>query len=666
MIRLRDSSSHDPDSSLRRDKSHDGAAAHTQAHIGCNHCETDPPAPTGARVRGWFTAVAAILAITGCAIGLVMAAPWWVDVLLVAATIVGSVFPAQRAWQSIKRFSLDINVLMVIAVMGAMAIGEYEEAAMVVTLFAAAQWLEAQSLDRARQAIGRLLNLASSDVLVRDGAGERLIDIELVTPGALMIVRPGEKFALDGIVRNGHSDVNQAPITGESLPVEKTEGDEVFAGTINGHGALTVAVTRRRHDSTLARIVNLVESAQAKRAPLQTFIDRFAAWYTPTIVVLAVLVAAVPLVVANQSFDIWLYRALVLLVVSCPCALVISTPVSIVSALAGAARQGVLVKGGIHLERLATVRVVAFDKTGTVTTGNLTLDAVRPLAGHSETELLAAAASVESQSEHPIAAAILAEARTRGVALQTPNDVRALPGLGVEGRVGGVEIVCGTPRLFASRDLLTADAAALAQDIAVRGMSPVIVSRGGRPIGVLGVTDRPKTGAAQVMADLRAGGVSRVAMLTGDHDAAAQATGLQVGMDDVRSAQMPHDKVTAIEQLRDAHGAIAMVGDGVNDAPALAAADVGIVMGAMGSDAALETADIALMTDELPKVPYTIRLSHATLANIRTNVAIAIGLKAAFVILAVAGVATLWMAVLADTGASALVVANAVRLRRFT
>jgi Cd2+/Zn2+-exporting ATPase len=642
------------------------AASHGQAQIGCcDHGEPNTPAPTGARVRGWFTAVAAILAITGCAIGMVMAAPWWVDGLLVLATLVGSVFPAQRAWQSIKRFSLDINVLMVIAVMGAMAIGEYEEAAMVVTLFAAAQWLEAQSLDRARQAIGRLLNLAPNDVLVRDAAGERLIDIELVTPGALMIVRPGEKFALDGIVRHGHSDVNQAPITGESLPVEKAEGDEVFAGTINGHGALTVAVTRRRRDSTLARIVNLVESAQAKRAPLQQFIDRFAAWYTPSIVVLAALVAAVPLVVANQSFDVWLYRALVLLVVSCPCALVISTPVSIVSALAGAARQGVLVKGGIHLERLATVRVVAFDKTGTVTTGNLTLDAVRPLDGHSENELLAAAASVESQSEHPIAAAILAEARNRGVALQTPNDVRALPGLGVEGRIGDAEVVCGTPRLFASRDLLTADAAAVAHDIAIRGMSPVIVSRGGRPIGVLGVTDRPKAGAAQVMSDLRAEGVSRVAMLTGDHDAAAQATGSQVGMDDVRSAQMPHDKVTAIEQLRNAHGAIAMVGDGVNDAPALAAADVGIVMGAMGSDAALETADIALMTDELPKVPYTIRLSHATLANIRANVAISIGLKAAFVILAVAGVATLWMAVLADTGASALVVANAVRLRKF-
>ncbi len=641
------------------------ATANSQAHLGCDHCETDTPPPTGARARGWFTAVAAILAITGCGIGMVTEAPWWVAGLLVAATLVGSVFPAERAWQSIKRFSLDINVLMVIAVIGAMAIGEYEEAAMVVTLFAAAQWLEAQSLDRARKAIGRLLDLAPTDVLVREGVGERLISIESVTPGALMIVRPGEKFALDGIVRNGHSEVNQAPITGESLPVEKTEGDEVFAGTINGHGALTVAVTRRRRDTALARIVNLVESAQAKRAPMQAFIDRFAAWYTPAIVVLAALVAAVPLVVADQSFDTWVYRALVLLVVSCPCALVISTPVSIVSALAGAARQGVLVKGGIHLERLATVRVVAFDKTGTVTTGKLTLDAIRPLEGHAEHELLAAAASVESQSEHPIAAAILTEARHRRVALHTPHDVRALPGLGVEGRVGDAHIVCGTPRLFRSRNLLTSGAAALAQDLASRGMSPVIVSRAGRLIGVLGVTDRPRAGAAQVVSDLRAEGVSRVAMLTGDHDAAAQATGAQLGMDDVRSAQMPEDKVTSIEQLRRAHGAIAMVGDGVNDAPALAAADVGIVMGAMGSDAALETADIALMADELPKVPYTIRLSRATLANIRVNVAISIGLKAAFVVLAVAGVATLWMAVLADTGASALVVANAVRLRKF-
>ncbi|HEX4913148.1 MAG TPA: heavy metal translocating P-type ATPase [Vicinamibacterales bacterium] len=635
-------------------------------HLGCSHCEVETPKPTGARVRGWLTAIAAVLAVAGCALGMLIAPAWWIEALLIAAAVVGSVFPAQRAWQSLKRRSLDINVLMVIAVVGAMFIGEYEEAAMVVTLFAAAQWLEAQSLDRARKAIGQLIGLAPSDVLVRDEAGERLINIDRVDPGTLMIVRPGEKFALDGIVRSGHSEVNQAPITGESLPVEKTEGDEVFAGTINGHGALTVAVTRRRHDTTLARIVNLVESAQAKRAPLQQFIDRFAAWYTPAIVALALLVAAVPLVVPGESADTWVYRALVLLVVSCPCALVISTPVSIVSALAGAARQGVLVKGGIHLERLAGVRVVAFDKTGTVTTGHLTLDAVRPLGTNSADDVVAAAASVESQSEHPIAAAILAGARTRQVSLSTPSSVRALPGLGVEGQIGNAQIVCGTPRLFASRGTLDIDAAAAAQELASRGMSPVIVWRSGETLGVLGVTDRPKSDAARVVSDLRAQGVSRVAMLTGDHDAAARATGSQVGVDDVRSAQLPEDKVTAVEELRHAHGAIAMVGDGVNDAPALAAADVGIVMGAMGSDAALETADIALMTDELPKVPYTIRLSRATLANIRINVALSIGLKLAFVVLAVAGVATLWMAVLADTGASALVVANAVRLRKFS
>jgi Zn2+/Cd2+-exporting ATPase len=638
----------------------------SDAHaIGCSHCETDAPAPTGARIRGWFTGLAAALVAAACGLSWLTPFPDWSVPIFIAATIVGSVFPAGRAWQSLKRASLDINVLMVIAVVGAIAIRQYEEAAMVVSLFAAAQWLEAQSLDRARQAIGKLLDLAPSEVLVRDQTGERRIGIELVDPGALMIVKPGEKFALDGIVRHGTSDVNQAPITGESLPVEKVEGDEVFAGTINGHGALTVAVTRRRADTTLARIVQLVESAQSKRAPLQTFIDRFAAWYTPSVVILSLLVATVPALVFAQPFDTWLYRALVLLVVSCPCALVISTPVSIVSALAGAAQQGVLVKGGIHLERLAGVRVVAFDKTGTVTTGRLTLDAVLPLDGYSADLLLALAASVESQSEHPIAAAILNAARARALQLTAPMQVRALPGLGVEGRVRDAAIVCGTPRLFAERGAMTPAVAALAQTIANGGMSPVVVARDGLPIGVLGVRDRPKAGAAQMVSDLRAQGVSRVAMITGDHDAAARATGSQLGVDDVRSGQLPADKVTAVENLRHAHGAIAMVGDGVNDAPALAAADVGIVMGAMGSDAALETADIALMTDELVKVPYTIRLSHATLANIRANVAISIGLKVAFVLLAVAGVATLWMAVLADTGASALVVANAVRLRRF-
>ena len=632
----------------------------------CSHCETDAPPPTGATSRGWFTAIAASLVLLACGIGLFMPAPAWLDAMFVAAAVVGSVFPAQRAWTSIRRGALDINVLMVVAVAGAIAIREYEEAAMVVTLFAAAQWLEAQSLDRARKAIGRLLDLAPSEVLLRDAGGERLVAIEGVEPGALMIVRPGEKLPLDGVVKSGSSEVNQAPITGESLPVEKTAGDEVFAGTINGHGALTVVVTHRRQDTTLARIVHLVESAQAKRAPLQQFIDRFAAWYTPAVVILSALVAAVPLVLPGEDPDIWIYRALVLLVVSCPCALVISTPVSIVSALAGAARQGVLVKGGIHLERLAGVRVVAFDKTGTVTTGRLTVDAIHALPGHTPEEVMAVAASVESRSEHPIASAILHEARQKGVPLAEPSDVTALPGLGVEGRVSGTFVICGTPRLFESRGALNAAASEVAQTVASGGMSPILVSRDGEIIGVLGVTDRPKTDAAAVISDLRANGVSRVAMLTGDHEAAARATGSRVGVDEIRAAQLPQDKVAAVEELRQAHGAVAMIGDGVNDAPALAAADVGIVMGAMGSDAAIETADIALMTDDLPKVPYTLRLSRATVANIHTNVALSIGLKVAFVVLAVSGVATLWMAVLADTGASALVVANAVRLRRFT
>ncbi len=403
--------------------------------VGCDHCEDHAPAPTGARVRGWFTATAAGLVIIGCAFGALTTRPWWSAPLFVAAALIGTVFPAQRAVQSLRKRRLDINALMVIAVIGAVAIGEWEEAAMVVSLFAAAQWLEAQSLDRARHAISGLLDLVPSDVLVRDDAGERRIGLDLVTPGALMIVRPGDRIALDGVVRTGRSDVNQAPITGESMPVEKAEGDEVFAGTINGHGALVVAVTRRRADTTLARIVHLVESAQAQRAPTQLFIDRFAAWYTPAVVILAALVATVPVVAFGQPFDVWLYRSLVLLVVACPCALVISTPVSIVSALAGAARHGVLVKGGAHLERLASVRVIAFDKTGTVTTGKLHVGATHPARGRAEADVLAMAAAVESQSEHPVAAAVIRAAHEAGIAIRTPIDVRALPGLGVEGIV---------------------------------------------------------------------------------------------------------------------------------------------------------------------------------------------------------------------------------------
>jgi Cd2+/Zn2+-exporting ATPase len=408
-----------------------------------------------------------------------------------------------------------------------------------------------------------------------------------------------------------------------------------------------------------------VEAAQSRRAPVQQFIDRFAAWYTPAVIGVAALVCLVPPLAWSQPVDVWVYRALVLLVVACPCALVISTPVSIVSALAGAARHGVLIKGGAHLERLAGVRVAAFDKTGTVTTGTLEVADVVAAPGSSADDMLALAAAIESNSEHPVAAAVLREAGRRSLRPPRPREVRALPGLGVEGAVDGVTVTVGTPRLFAERGWLNDGWATTAERLAARGLSPVLVARGGAVTGVIGVADSVKSDAASVVSTLRAEGMSQVSLLTGDHADAARAVGRTIGVDDVRAALLPEDKVEAVHELRRLHGPVAMVGDGINDAPALATSDVGVAMGVIGSDTALETADIAIMTDELAKLPYALRLSRATLANIRANVAIALGLKAAFVVLAAAGAATLWMAVLADTGASLIVVTNALRLRRF-
>jgi Cd2+/Zn2+-exporting ATPase len=608
-------------------------------------------------------ALAAALLAAGCLVDLAGAASGWVPPLFLAAVLAGSVFPARRAWAAVRRRTLDINVLMVIAVTGAVIIGEWEEAATVVFLFAVAQWLESQSLERARAAIRSLLDLAPLEARITQDGTERLVPIDRVTPGQVMLIRPGERVALDGTVIDGRSDVNQAPITGESLPVEKAAGDPVYAGTINGHGSLAVVVTRRRGDTTLARIIHLVEQAQARRAPVQQFIDRFAAWYTPAVVALAAALAVVPVLVGLPA-DVWIYRGLVVLVVACPCALVISTPVSMVSALTGAARRGVLIKGGASLERLAGVTAVAFDKTGTLTRGEIQVGAVEPVEGADARELLALAAAVERHSEHPIARAIVDEARARGVDVPAASGVRALPGLGVEGVVDASIVRCAAPRSFATGTALDAGTAGRAAAMLGRGLSPVVVLKDGRPLGVIGVADRERDTAAAVVADLRRQGIACVAMLTGDAAATAQAVGTRVGVDEVRSELLPADKVAAIGRLRD-RGAVAMVGDGINDAPALAAADVGIVMGAIGSDAAIETADIALMTDDLARVPWAIRLSRATLANVRANVAIALGLKAAFVAAAAAGAATLWMAVLADTGASVIVLLNALRLRRF-
>ena len=583
-----------------------------------------------------------------------------------AAVLSGGIPLARRALGAVRARAIDINILMSIAILGALAIGEWSEAATVVFLFALAQFLESRSMDRARHAIRALMDLTPSEaVVVREGGDERL-PVDHVVVGDRLRIRPGDKIPLDGEVLSGASDVNQASITGESLPVAKHPGDEVFAGTINGHGALDVRVTRLRRDTMLARIIHLVESAQAQRAPAQAFVDRFARYYTPVVIALAVAVALVPPMVTGDPFTGWFYRALVLLVIACPCALVISTPVSIVSALAAAARQGVLVKGGAFLERAGAIRCIAFDKTGTLTDGRPIVDSVESFDGLSRERLLTLAASLERRSEHPVAGAIVDHAARLGVRTEGVDRFRALPGLGAEGMIAGAPAVAGNLRLFRERGLLTEAAAALSERAAREGRTAVFVAVGGATLGGVVISDRPRPVARAVVDLLREQGLGRVVMVTGDNAGAARTVATAVGVDEVRAELLPQDKVDAVAELRRAYGSVAMVGDGVNDAPALAASDVGIAMGAAGSDAALETADIALMSDDLSKIPYAIRLGRATLRTIKANIALSLAVKAVFLALAITGHATLWMAIVADTGASLLVIANGLRLLRTT
>ena len=611
-----------------------------------------------------------LVGVSGAALGFGLLQQWVLGPVVpvwlpFAVSIALGVPPiARRAANAVRVATLDINVLMLVAVAGAIVLGEWGEAASVVFLFAVAQLLETRAMERARGAIASLMDLAPSQAIVRRDGGTLALPVDDVRIGDFVVVRPGEKIPLDGRVAAGTSHVNQAPVTGESLPVEKEAGDEVYAGTINGRGALEVEVTRLRQDSMLARIIHLVERAQAQRAPTQSFVDRFARVYTPLVLAAALVVALVPPLVSGGAWSVWVYRALVLLVISCPCALVISTPVSIVSALAAAARKGVLIKGGARLERLAAVRCVAFDKTGTLTKGELQVERIVPLDGVPASEILRLAASLELHSEHPVGRAIVREAQHAGAATASPVDFQALPGLGAEGLVGNERVVVGSHRLFEARGLCTPAAHGAIEALGAGGGGGVLVASAGRPIGLIGVADQPREAARGAVEMLRAHGVAHVVLLTGDHEGPARALAAELGLDGWRAGLLPEDKLTAVKELRAAHGALAMVGDGVNDAPALAAADVGIAMGAAGTHAALETADVALMSDELAKIPYAIRLSRATSRNIRANIAFSLALKAAFLVMAITGSATLWMAVVADTGASLIVIANALRLLR--
>ncbi len=587
----------------------------------------------------------------------------WAALPFALAIITGGAHTAKRAWVSLSGRVLDIYVLMLVAVGGAVALGQWSEGASVVFLFALAQLLESRAMERARGAIRALMDLAPQTALVTRGGEERVVSVDDVRVGDVVVVRPGEKIPLDGRVSGGSSHVNQAPVTGESLPVEKARGDDVFAGTINGRGALEVDVTRLRRDSTIARIIHLVERAQAQRAPSQTFIDRFARVYTPAVLVLAAAVAIVPPLLGGV-WSTWIYRSLVLLVISCPCALVISTPVSIVSALAAAARKGVLIKGGARLEKLAAVRCVAFDKTGTLTTGQLRVTDVIGIDGVAPRDILAAAASLEKRSEHPIGRAIVERALADGVAITAAVGFQSLPGRGAQAQIANTHVLVGSHRLFEERQLCSPEMHSATESLAHQGRSTVMVATNGAPAGVIGVADHVRETARDTVNLLRAQGVAHVVVLTGDHEAAARALAESVGADEYRASLLPGDKVTAVEELRRAYGSLAMVGDGVNDAPALASADVGIAMGVAGTDAALETADVALMADELAKIPFTLRLSRATTWNIRANIAFSLAVKGVFLVMAIAGSATLWMAVMADMGASLVVIGNALRLLR--
>jgi Cd2+/Zn2+-exporting ATPase len=639
------------------------AVAQTGMRAWLEH-EEPAPAAGSALTRQRLVIVAAIAFAAGLAASTFGASgpAVWIPFLLAIGS--GGVYTARRAFASVRAGHLDINALMVIAVLGALALRQWSEAASVVVLFALAQLLETRAMDRARGAIRALMDLTPAEAIVRRDGQDQRLPVDNVIVGDTVLVRPGEKIPLDGRVSAGESYVNQAPVTGESLPVDKRAGDEVFAGTINGRGALDVVVSRLRRDSTLARIIHLVERAQSERAPSQTFVDRFARVYTPVVLAIAVVVALAPPLVFGASWATWFYRSLVLLVISCPCALVISTPVSIVSALAAAARKGVLIKGGAHLERMAGIRCVAFDKTGTLTHGRLNVVGVVPLNGSGPAEVVRVAASLELRSEHPIGRAIVARAAELGIQPLLVEAFQSLPGRGAEARFGSNTILAGSHRLFEERGLCSPLVEAAVDSFAAQGCGSVIVAAGGAPIGVIGVADEPRESGRDAVDLLRKQGIDQITLLTGDQEPAARALAESLDLDGFRAALLPEDKVKAVEELRARHGSLAMVGDGVNDAPALAAADLGIAMGVAGTDVALETADVALMADELLKIPYAFRLSRATLRNIRANIAFSIVLKAAFLILAIAGAATLWMAVAADMGASLIVIANALRLLR--
>lgn len=579
------------------------------------------------------------------------------------AILFGVWLVAPKAWYSARNFSPDMNLLMVVAVAGAIGLGEYFEAATVAFFFSLSLYLESWSVGRARNAVSALLNLAPPTArVIRDDGSEATLPAEQVAIGDRFVVRGGDRIPLDGEVTEGAGAVDQAPITGESALVAKETGDSVYAGTINGEGTLTIRATKSASDTVLAKIIRMVGDAHSRRAEVEQWVTKFARIYTPAVMALAVAIAVLPPLVAGGAWGFWFYNALVLLVIACPCALVISTPVSIVAALTSSARAGVLIKGGAYVEAPGRTTALALDKTGTITMGEPEVAAVYPLGDATEGDLLRLAAALEARSSHPLARAILSRATRDGIDITAAGDTRTVPGRGLEGRMGDSTVWLGSDRFAAERgwgDQIPGD---LRDRIEGAGATLVAVGDERGVTGLLELRDRIRPEAKGIVAQLHAQGVKTIIMLTGDNERTARAVAAEVGIDEVRAELLPEDKVAAIEELVATHVVVAMIGDGVNDAPAMARAHYGIAMGAMGSDAAIETADIALMTDDIARVPWLIGHSKRTMRIIHQNIGISLATKAVFVVATAFGMASMWGAIAADVGVSLLVVANALRL----
>ncbi|MFC3166721.1 MULTISPECIES: heavy metal translocating P-type ATPase [Paracoccus] len=654
-----------PPASMDDDMADDrGDGSATQIHNG--HDDTahshDDPADRG---KSWFqTAKGRLVILTG----LLLAVAWLFELLtsaetgywaFLAACLIGVAPIAKRAYEAARMGQpFTIEGLMTIAAVGALVIGAAEEAALVVFLFAIGEVLEGVAANKARNGIRALANLVPKTALLEQDGRTREVSAESLEIGQIVVVRPGDRVPADGEIIQGSSGIDESPVTGESVPRSKGPGEPVFAGSINTEAVLRVRVTREPSDNTIARIIRLVEEAEEARAPTERFIDRFSRWYMPAVVVAAALVIIVPPLAFGADWNTWVYRGLALLLIGCPCALVISVPASIASALSSGAKRGLLMKGGAVIEGAANIRHVAFDKTGTLTVGKPVVTRVLPAMGVAEAELLAVAAAVEAGSSHPLAQAILRKAQEIGIAALSSRDAKALPGKGVQAVVGEAMAWVASPRYASEMAAIDGPALHQATELEAEGMTVVAVFREGEALGMIAMRDEPREDAAEAMRQLRTMGVSAV-MLTGDNPRTAEAIAGSLGLDH-RAEMMPEDKLMAIREAA-ASGGVMMIGDGINDAPALKQASIGVAMGS-GTDVALETADAAILRDRVTDVPALIRLSRATMSNIRQNVTLALGLKAVFLVTSVLGITGLWIAILADTGATVLVTLNALRL----